>query len=65
MKTLVAGGALAALVTLGGAAVEKWAGYGAQAQNCSQMCSHATGAAKADCIKRCQSMRGRNTTKPR
>jgi hypothetical protein len=65
MKTLVAAGALAALVTIGGSAVEKWAGYGAQARTCGQICSHTSNVPKEQCVKRCQAVRDRNATKPR
>lgn len=56
MKTLLSAGALAALVTLGSSAVEKWAGYGAQANRaqCDQICSHQDNRPQEQCVKRCQ-----------
>lgn len=60
MKTLLGAVALAALVTLGGSAVEKWAGYGAQAQSCDQICSHSQSGPQEQCVKRCRSIRSNN-----
>jgi hypothetical protein len=56
MKTLLGAGALAALVTLGGSAVEKWAGYEAQADpaQCGQICSHQDNRPQEQCVKRCR-----------
>ena len=63
MKTLLSAGALAALVTLGSSVVEKWAGYGAQAQSCDQICSHSQSGPKEQCVKRCQGIRSDNAKK--
>ena len=56
MKTLLSAGALAALVTLGSSAVEKWTGYGAQAnqQQCGQICSHQSERPQEQCVNRCR-----------
>ena len=67
MKTLVVVGALAAIATLGGSAVEKWAWDGAQAaEKCSQICAHAAqNSTQEQCVTRCQAARARNGKRPR
>ena len=67
MKTLLGAAALAAFVTLGASAVEKWAGVGAlDAQSCDQICSHAVqNAPHEQCVKRCQAVRSKDSKKAR
>ena len=66
MKTAIATGALAVILTLAGSTVGKWTGVAMAAQrSCEQICSHSSNIPKEQCVKRCQAVRDRNATKPR